>query len=143
MTSLMALLALASPICSMSSAGMAVLRGRHGGEGRIDAVRGLGRVAGDLEVDQGRVAVARDRAGAGQRRLHVLDVRPSRQAARHVLDRRPELRVLERELVALDEHGLLDRPQAGAVKRNLGAVGLARELIDVGDVVRADHVAEP
>ncbi len=57
-----------------------------------------------------------------------------------VRDRCLELRILDGERVALDEHDLFDRPQTGAVERHLGVVGLAGELIDVGDLRRADHV---
>ena len=104
MTSLIALLALASPNCSMSRSGCAAWTAATAARLGIDPVRRLGRVAGDLEVDERGVAVGRDGAVAGQRRLDVLDVRNLRQAARHVLDGGPERRVLDGELVALDEH---------------------------------------
>src|SRR3954463_14004020 len=87
------------------------------------------------------MAVRRDRAGAGQRRFDGPYVLHPGEAVRDVLDGGLELGILEGELVALDEHDLLDRAQAGAIQRHLGSVRLTRELIDVGDVRRADHVA--
>src|SRR3954451_2120599 len=111
------------------------------GSGGIDPMVRLRRIPGDLEVHQAGVAVGGDRSGAGQRRPDVLDVWDLREAARHVLDGGPERRVLHGQLVALDEHGLLARPQTGAIERHLGPVGLTREVVDVGDLRRADHVA--
>jgi hypothetical protein len=50
------------------------LDGGHGIEGGRHSVLRLRRIAGDLEPHQCGVAVARDVAVAGERRLHVLDV---------------------------------------------------------------------
>jgi len=83
----------------------------------------------------------RDGACACQRRLHVADVLLLREPARDVPDGGPESRILDGELVALQEHDLFDGPHPGVVQRDLGPVRLARELIDLGDVRRADRGA--
>ena len=108
-------------------------RGRRRKAG-IDAVLGLRRVAGDLEVHQRGVAVRGDLGVPGQRRPHVLDVLKLGEPARHVLDRGPELGIVEGERVALHQDNLGDRPQAGAVKRLLGTMGLTGELIEVREI---------
>ena len=121
---------------------MVRLRRRHSGQRRVDAFAGLGRVARDLEVDDRRVAVLGDlpARSSGERMFSTYAT----------LDRRPvtsstaaaELRVADRQAVALDEDDLLDRPHAGAVERLLGLVRLAGEVVDLRDLLRTDRVAD-
>ena len=120
MTSLTALLALAPPNCSTSRSGCR--------PGRRRPRRGWDR-PGPWPRSNRRAISKSTRAAWPSAETSLSPVSGDftfstywdlREAARHVLDRGPELRVLDGELVALDEHDLLDRPQAGAVERHLG-----------------------
>ncbi len=139
---LIALAPLAPPDCSTTRSGC--LDCTAAVAARLGSTRSLASVESPAISKFTRAACpsAETSPPRGQRRLDVLDVLQLREAPRHVLDRGSELRVLDGELVALDEHDLLDRPHAGAVERLLGAVRLTRELIDVGDLRRAGRVAE-
>ena len=110
-------------------------------ECRVDPILCLHRVAGDLEGDQRSVAVGRDLGVTGQRRDQVLDVGDPGHPLGHVLDRRAEFGIVDGQVVALDQHDLFDRPQPGVIERLLGALGLAGELIEVGELIGADRLA--
>ena len=121
---------------------MALLSGRHSGQHGIDPILSLGRVARDVEVHEGGVAVLGHRAGTVERRLHVLDIRNLREMRCHVLDSGSELRVLDGVPVALNEHCLRLWTKAGFVKSDLCVVGLPVEIVDVGDEVRPHRLSD-
>ena len=136
----MALLALAPPNCSISRSGCRPLGGGDRGEGGIDPV--LRSVESPAISKPTRAAWPSAETSlspvSGDVTFSTYWTRDRRLD--HVLDGRPELGILDGELVALHEDDLFGRPQAGAVERLLGFAGLTRELIDVGDVLLADHV---
>ena len=132
--SLIALLALALPNCSTARSGMALLGRCDRGEDRVD--RGPSpRVESPATSKSTRAAwPSSDTALSPCSGDFTFSTYGTfGRLPRHVLDRGLELRVLDGELVALDEHDLGLRPKPGAIERHLGVVGLAVELVDVGD----------
>ena len=92
-------------------------------------------VAGDLELDQRRMPVGRDRASSPSNgECDVLDVLGFGRSRSTSLDHGLELRVVDRQRLALHEHDLVVRAQPGVVERPLGLVGLAGELVDGVDL---------
>ena len=121
---------------------MTLLGRRDSGQHGVDPVPGLDRIARHVEVHQRRMAVVGHRALALERRLHVLHVRHLGQARRHVLHRGPELRILDGEPVALDEHDLRLRTKACVFESDLGVMRLAVEVVYVGDGVEPHRLPD-
>ena len=142
MVSLTALLALALPNCSTARSGWRFWAAATAAS--TGSIRSLASTESPATSKSTRAAwpSVRDRALPEQRRLHVLDVRDLRELLRHILDRGLELRILDGELVALDEHDLGLRTKPGAIESGFCIVGLAVEVVDIGDQVRPHRVAD-
>ncbi len=92
-----------------------LLHGVDGPNGRLDPVRDLSVVAGDLKAEQRRVSVARDlvRVRRGQRALEVLGVGQRGKPPLHVDRHRAERGVAGGRPGALDQHHLLGVLRSG------------------------------
>src|SRR3954447_13728318 len=112
-----------------------------GGLRRVEPVLTRERVAGDLEVDERRATVLRDRPAA-RRRLDVHDVPRPIEPCRGIPDRGLEAGIPDRQRLALDEDALAVRPEAGVLQRVLGTPRLTRELIGAVDLVLPERLAE-
>ena len=130
------------PNCSTRRSGWSAATALIVSFSRLESVPRLEVIPGDVELHQRGVLINGHRCVSGQRRHDVPHVLRLRQLPRGLLDRRVELGIPDLELVALDQHVLGVRPQAGVVERLLGPAGLAGELVRTMDLVLPDGVAE-
>ena len=103
--SLSCLLTLASPVSPIVKPGLAACAALTAARAGADSILRLGVVAGDLETEQGGVAVGGDLAAVARRvgALELLGVGHLLEAPLHVGDRGAEARVGRRLGVALDQ----------------------------------------
>ena len=116
---------------------MRPLRGGHRVQHGLDPVGRRLLVAADLEVDQRRSPVLRDRPG-----VYVLHHRHARHLFDHVLDRRPERRIAGAQRAALDEDGLGGGLPEACPEDGVHPAGLARPGCVGVDVRRPGGASE-
>jgi hypothetical protein len=127
--------------------GVRLVEAGHGRQRCLDIViarlvRAGGRVR-DLELDQGRVPIGRDRAIGPVGALDLEDVVGPLELGDHVVDRALEGGIGgDRAVAALNEHRLGDLVRECPLDRLIGGLGAAGSEVLVGDVLGADGPAD-